>query len=149
MDDRKLRIHSLIRSAELLQHHEADHRRYQHALETLLLAEKETNLLIDDVTAAIATHDEKGEVLKKEAAILRAAHDRNSSPGPDEVDSGKGKGKAVEKTDSTSPINGDGEDGDLPRTPAGEEHAIKRRTLQVRLRECRVTLHKVKFLQAS
>src|ERR1700733_1267691 len=95
MDDRKLRIHSLIRCAELLQHHEADHRRYQHALETLLLAEKETNLLIDDVMAAIATHEEKGEILKKEAAILREARDRIPSPGPDEVDSGKGKGKAV------------------------------------------------------
>jgi len=40
-------------------------------------------------------------------------------------------------------------DGDLPRTPAGEDHLNKKRALQQRLRECYLTLHRIKFLQGD
>lgn len=43
----------------------------------------------------------------------------------------------------------DVEDRGLPKTPAGEEHSIKRRALQQRLRECLMVMHRVKFLQGD
>ena len=41
------------------------------------------------------------------------------------------------------------DDGGLPKTPAGDEHLHKSRALQQRLRDCYLTLHKVKFLQGD
>lgn len=62
----------------------------------------------------------------------------------------KGKGKAIERDESEPPSSDeDAEDYDLPKTPAGQEHGIKRRALQQRLRESNVTLHRVKFLQGD
>jgi E3 ubiquitin-protein ligase SHPRH len=144
VDDRKARILSLVRYAQLQQLDEGDHARYKHASETLVLAEKETNQLIDDLNAAIAAHDEKGDVLKMEAAAaLQESRQRSSTPEADETS--PDKGKAAES--SASELDADAGDNDLPRTPAGEEHATKRRALQARHREYRVTLHRVKFLQ--
>jgi len=48
--------------------------------------------------------------------------------------------------------NDDGDESDnsgLPKTPAGEEHVHKSRALQQRLRDCYLTLHRVKFLQGD
>jgi E3 ubiquitin-protein ligase SHPRH len=139
-----LKIQIFIQRAQLQQHNEDDHTRYQHALETLLLAEKEANKLIEDVKTVIAEHDEKGETLKKEAAVLRELR----NPEIVEESKDKGKGKAIEREASPS-SDADSEDHDLPKTPAGQEHGIKRRALQQRLRECNVTLHRVKFLQGD
>ena len=41
------------------------------------------------------------------------------------------------------------DDGGLPKTPASDEHLHKSRALQQRLRDCYLTLHKVKFLQGD
>lgn len=137
-------IQIFILRAQLQQHREEDRTRYQHSLETLLLAEKEANKLIEEIKAAIAEHDDKGELLKKEAATLRELR----KPETIEQSHDKGKGKALERDVSPS-SDADSEDHDLPRTPAGQEHGIKRRALQQRLRECNVTLHRVKFLQGD
>lgn len=108
------------------------------------MAEKEANKLIDEVRAIIGEHEEKGDVLKKEAAALRELR----NPEIVEETNDKGKGKAPEREDTPS-SDADSEDHDLPKTPAGQEHGIKRRALQQRLRECNVTLHRVKFLQGD
>lgn len=55
----------------------------------------------------------------------------------------KGKGKA--RADSNLAEDED----DLPRNAAGEEHRVKRRAFQQRLRECQITLHKVCFLKGD
>jgi hypothetical protein len=41
------------------------------------------------------------------------------------------------------------DNGGLPKTPAGDEHLHKSRALQQRLRDCYLTLHKVKFIQGD
>ena len=43
----------------------------------------------------------------------------------------------------------DGDDDDLPQNAAGQEHRIKHRALQQRLRECQITMHRVRFLQGD
>jgi len=148
LDFCRSQVQGLIRCAQLQQHNEDDRSRYHHALETLLSAEKEAKQLIHDVTASIADHDAKGDILKKEAAALREARMQPSNDGQDDSSFGKGKGKERQSL-TPIPAREDTEDGDLPHTPAGEEHTIKRRSLQQRLRECHVTLHRVKFLQGD
>ena len=41
------------------------------------------------------------------------------------------------------------DDSGLPKTRAGEEHLHKSRALQQRLRDCYLTLHRVRFLQGD
>ena len=68
----------------------------------------------------------------------------------------KGKGREPER-DSISPIDldldsdddEDVEDRGLPKTPAGDDHRVKRIALLARLRECLIVLHRVKFLQGD
>lgn len=148
----RIQIQGLIRVAQLKQHDNADHTRYQRASETLLDAEKEANALVKEMEAVIAEHRAKGEVLKAAAAELR---DGRGLDGPArsnrEEESPKGKGKQREVSLSLSSDDGsdDGEDANLPRTSAGKEHKDKRSALQQRLRESRVVLHRVKFLQGD
>ena len=120
--------------AQLYQHNEKQRNRYQIVLETLLKAEKETNELIQDIQAALDLHEEEGKRLG--TVVTESDGSENSLA--------KGKGKARE--DSAS--NGEDED-DLPHNAAGEEHRIKRRAFQQRLRECQITLHKVCFLKGD
>ncbi|KDQ50603.1 hypothetical protein JAAARDRAFT_580714 [Jaapia argillacea MUCL 33604] len=137
MENRKLKVHSVVRRAQLQQHDEQNVNRYRMALELLLEAEKDTNQLIDDLKKAIADHDTKGAALKKDAVSLREPSlGQQDAPGPSK-DNGKGKGKADDESSS--------EGDDLPRTPAGEEHANKKIALLHRLRDCYVLLHRVKF----
>ncbi|KAK0216540.1 SNF2 family N-terminal domain-containing protein [Armillaria nabsnona] len=136
VDDFKSKVQAIVRLAQLKQHDNNDHNRYHRSLELLLAAEKEANKLIDEIESAITDHDVKGDVLKKEAAARRA-----SQP---ELPSRKGKERELSWTPSE-----DTDDDGLPRTPAGEEHGIKRRALQQRLRESRMVLHRVKFLQGD
>ncbi|KAK0200494.1 SNF2 family N-terminal domain-containing protein [Desarmillaria ectypa] len=136
MDDFKLKVQAIVLLAQLKQQDKDDHNHYHRALELLLIAEKEANELIDEIESAITNHDAKGDVLKKEAAARRA-----SQP---ELPSRKGKERELSWTPSE-----DTDDDGLPRTPAGEEHGVKRRALQQRLRESRMVLHRVKFLQGD
>jgi E3 ubiquitin-protein ligase SHPRH len=97
----------------------------------------------------------KGDELKKAAAALKEgnenplhenmAAEQDAAPS---LDKGKGKNREQSPPPSSS-TNLDSDDHDLPRTPAVEEHGIKRRALQHRLRESFVTLHRVKFLEGD
>ncbi|KAI6163980.1 SNF2 family N-terminal domain-containing protein [Pisolithus thermaeus] len=153
MDDRKAKIQSLVRLAQLQQHCEKDLDRYQRALDHLLVAEKEANELIAEVKAVIAQHNRKGEALKKAAQVLRESRKQNLADHSQPPASHKGKEKEVIR--ELSPLSDDDEDGDevedrgLPNTLVGEEHRAKRHGLQQRLRECYMALHRVKFLQGD
>ncbi|EGN92623.1 hypothetical protein SERLA73DRAFT_79438 [Serpula lacrymans var. lacrymans S7.3] len=143
MDDRKTKTQSLIRYAQLQQHDEENRDRYQRSLESLLLAEKELEQHIEEIKNAITEHGDKGEALKKEATLLGEPRTQKSS-----TNNGAGKGKMREMSPLTEDESDDG-DSDLPHTPAGEEHRIKKRALQQRLRECHMVLHQIKFLQGD
>ncbi|KAI6002459.1 SNF2 family N-terminal domain-containing protein [Pisolithus orientalis] len=152
MDDRKAKIHSLVRLAQLQQHCQDDRIRYQQALNHLLAAENEVNELITEVQAAIAQHHQKGEALKKAAQALRESRKQNLADQSQPLASHKGKEKETGR--EPSPFSDDGdedevEDRGLPNNPAGEEHRTKRHGLQQRLRECWMILHRVKFLQGD
>ena len=134
--------------------------RYKDALETLNLVEKDTQKYLEEIQTTLADHDAKGKDMKAEATRLRQAPARVLSP--DVTPAQKGKGKEQERfsedeNDSegedalSDPNDGvdDPEEKDLPKTPAGEEHRIKRRAIKARLREGQLVLHRVKFLQGN
>ncbi|KAH7925001.1 hypothetical protein BV22DRAFT_1034512 [Leucogyrophana mollusca] len=153
MDDRKAKVQALVRYAQLHQHNEQNLDRYQRALESLVSAEKDVDQLIEEIRTAITEHAAKGDILKKEALALTESRKKNQVPDARLTDvSGKGKGKGRDispLSDIDAEEDIDLEDEDLPKTPAGEEHSIKRRALQQRLRECLMVLHRVKFLQGD
>lgn len=140
-----LQILILARLAQLQQHVANDFIRYQLALQTLKDAEKQANELINEIKTAMDEHLAAGEVLKKEARRLSAKARVTSTS---TVDKGKGKERAVSEVPSTSEDE-DSEVEGLPRNPAGEDHATRSGALQHRLREIRLLLHKVKFLQGD
>ena len=131
--------------------------RYQSALETLDLAEKDTQKHLEEIQTTLAKHDAKGKEMKAEAARLRQARARTLSPNVTVTQKGKGKERERysddENEDEDEEIDRDGEvdpeEKDLPKTPAGEEHRIKRRAIKQRLREGQLVLHRVKFLQGD
>lgn len=63
----------------------------------------------------------------------------------------QGKRHVVDPDPDPDPAfdNDDDDDGELPKTPAGEEHLHKSRALQQRMRDCYLLLHRVKFLQGD
>ena len=98
--------------------------------------------------------------MKAEASRLRQARARASSPEVTVTQKGKGKERERfsddgndEDEDEDEGIEHDSEvdpeEKDLPKTPAGEEHRIKRRAIKQRLREGQLVLHRVKFLQGD
>lgn len=143
--------------AQLQQQDKKDRSRYQHSLETLLIAEKEAELMVEDLNTAIKEHDENGLILKQEAAALRESV-TNQQLSPHEPEAlepevlahrDKGKGKARDDDASEPTAADDSSPTDLPKTPAGEEHSTKRRAIMQRLRECHLVLHKVLFLKGD
>lgn len=142
-------VNELATAAQLVQHDKGAPATAQRAANLLLQAEQEANAAIQEVQAEIALHDEKGEVLKKEAAAVRAA--RRKSAEPDPFDKGKGKARVVddsssdESDDDSDSMSGEG----MPKTPAGREHVHKKTGLVNRLRDWYLTLHRVKFLQGD
>jgi E3 ubiquitin-protein ligase SHPRH len=149
---RQRQINALIRCAQLIQHAEDDSSRHQAALDALLQAKKDASALVDDVKAAMAQHDAKGKVLKREAAANGEARGRALPRDADEeveMDTSSGRGKDKDKNATPdAELDGSVYD-DLPKTPAGEAHAAKRRGLVARLRECRLTLHRVKLTSTT
>ena len=132
--------------------------RYKSALETLDLAEKDTQKHLEEIQTALAKHDVKGKEMKAEAARLRQGRARASSPDVNVTQKGKGKERERfnddedeededEENERDSEV--DPEEKDLPKTPAGEEHRIKRRAIKQRVREGQLVLHRVKFLQGD
>ncbi|KAI0920308.1 hypothetical protein AcV5_010081 [Taiwanofungus camphoratus] len=149
MEDRRRKIQTLNTIAQLQQQVEEDHTRYKYALDTLMVAENETQQLIADVKEAIVKHTEKGRMLQGGAAELEESQGEEVLKSGD-VSEGKDKGKARARSEE-SPLTDimELDDEHLPRNSAGEEHAVKRSALQHRLRECRITLHKVLFLKGN
>lgn len=133
--------------------------RYQSALETLDLAEKDSLKHLEEIQTTLAKHDAKGKEMKAEVARLRQARARASSTEVTVTQKGKGKERerfsddGSEDEDEDDEIDRDGEvdpeEKDLPKTPAGEEHRIKRRAIKQRLREGQLVLHRVKFLKGD
>ncbi|TFK67239.1 hypothetical protein BDN72DRAFT_843332 [Pluteus cervinus] len=159
VDDWKAMVTSLIRKAQLQQRNTKDLRRYHSALETLYTAEKEVMELIQDIESVIAVHKEQGDILIKEAKANREKLE-SSLPANHSDPKGKGKAREVDAEDESDaeeaigdvedkPPGPTAEDLELPRTPAGKEHAAKRGALTQRLRECKVVLHRIKFLQGD
>jgi E3 ubiquitin-protein ligase SHPRH len=144
----------MVTAAQMMQHDVSLDQRPQKCLEILLRAEKEAEEVVLDIQSAITDHDVRGIELKAEAASLRAARGKQalgeSARGNHEDI--QGIGRHVDSCDH-SPFgeddNNDPDDSGLPKTPAGEEHLHKSRALQQRLRDCYLTLHRVKFLQGD
>lgn len=147
MDDRKQKVQTLTVIAQLQQNMDrASRANMQAALTTLNNAEKEANDLVKDIRQAIADHRKVGESLKEEAAARREGGDHEEAEQQDPESSSKGKGRA---RDSEEAESFDDDDNDLPENAAGQEHRIKSRALQQRLRECQITLHRVHFLKGD
>ena len=152
-------IQSLVRHSQLQQRDEANMNRYQSALETLDLTEKDTRKHLEEIQTTLAKHDAKGKEMKAEAAKLRRARARALSPDVTATQKGKGKEREIFNDDENEGEDEDGsserddeddpEEKDLPKTPAGEEHRTKRTAIKQRLREGQLVLHRVKFLQGD
>ncbi|KAJ6485956.1 SNF2 family N-terminal domain-containing protein [Mycena sanguinolenta] len=141
LDDFKSKIQGLIRMAQL-QQHVPDKNRYQRCLETLLLAEKEATQLINEIESTIATH---------EATRAREMETNQMDSDPSASPDVKGKGKERER--SLSPLSDvesdENDDDDGTQTSALKEYRRKRTALKQRLREARLVMHRVKFLQGD
>jgi E3 ubiquitin-protein ligase SHPRH len=107
----------------------------------LIQAEKEARALTEEVKTALLEHSVKGAILKKEASAASIQPSADAQA----VTKGKGKQRAI----SEAATDASDDSSDLPHSPAGDEHGKKRGALQNRLRECRITLHRAKFLQGD
>ncbi|KAJ6581273.1 SNF2 family N-terminal domain-containing protein [Mycena capillaripes] len=140
IEDWKNKVQSLIRMAQL-QQHGVDKNRYQHCLETLLLAEKETTQLIEEIESIIATHEANSGLHQAQEP------EADASTSPDD----KGKGKQRER--SLSPLSdlesNIDQDDDNAGTSAAKAHRSKRHALKQRLRDGQLVMHRVKFLQGD
>ena len=115
--------------------------------------ERTSDEVIADVLSAITDHDDEGANLKAEAAWLRAERRKRQAFGDNEVEGTEGIRRDGLLDDSFSTFDDESDnksdDSGLPKTPAGDEHLHKSRALQQRLRDCYLTLYKVKFLQGD
>lgn len=153
MDDRRNKINEMVVATQIMQYDPRLNRREEKCLEILLKAENEADHVISEVLSYIADHDAEGEKLIEEAAALRAARREEQASrqnvGHDRRGDDEGGGR---QEDHRSVFDDDDNLSDhegLPKTAAGEEHVHKSRALQQRLRECYLTLHRVKFLQGD
>ncbi|KAG6849134.1 hypothetical protein H0H93_011044 [Arthromyces matolae] len=152
MDHRKAKIYSLIRMGQLQTHDETDPQRFKRALDSLLEAEREAQALVNEAQAALDKY------------IARKKHQKNAHGDKDEVelsDKAKGKRRQITEGDDNdgegreeeesldSDDDSDDEDDLLGKVKGSGERSKKRGALQNRLRECRITLHKAKFLQGD
>ncbi|KAI9456133.1 SNF2 family N-terminal domain-containing protein [Lactarius psammicola] len=142
-------INEMAIATQIMQHNPRLDRREEKCLKILLQAEKEADCVISEVLSSVADHDAEGEKLKAEAAALRAARREKQAS---RQNAGHIRGDDGRREDHCSSMFDDDNLSDyeeLPKTAAGEEHAHKSRALQQRLRECYLTLHRVKFLQGD
>jgi E3 ubiquitin-protein ligase SHPRH len=128
----------MVNASKMMQHDVGIDQRPHNCLEILLQAEREADEVIADVLSAITDHDDEGVELKGEAAWLRAERRKKQGDGLDD-----GFSTFDDRRDNEP------DDSGLPKTPAGDEHLHKSRALQQRLRDCYLTLHKVKFIQGD
>jgi E3 ubiquitin-protein ligase SHPRH len=146
----------MVYATQIMQHDVGFDQRPQKCLEILLQAEREADEVIADVLSAITDHGGEGVELKAEVASLHAKRGKKQAFGDNEVHDFEGT-EGIRRDgpldDSFSTFDGERDneldDSGLPKTPAGDEHLHKSRALQQRLRDCYLTLHKVKFIQGD
>ena len=122
--------------AQLQYKDKGDTNRVQHALQTLLQAENQALALTEEIKAALDK--------------LKTPHDlspKKVTPETSSMDNGKGKQRAVSE-DPQDDTTSDSDEG-LGHSAVSEERRRKRGALQSRFRECRLTLHRVKFFQGD
>ncbi|KXN90818.1 hypothetical protein AN958_03472 [Leucoagaricus sp. SymC.cos] len=120
MDDAKAKIQGLCVLAQFQQQTQ-EHNRYHNASQTLQTAETEINQLIEEIQTVIQHHSERGKAL----------------------------GVAPEGGAPKQPQDINNTDSDKVKKALEEEYKVKRRALQQRLREVRLVLHRIKFLQGD
>ncbi|KAG6889213.1 hypothetical protein C0995_002673 [Termitomyces sp. Mi166 len=142
MDNRKAKVQASIRVAQLQTHDENDPERFQRALNTLLEAEKDAQSLVDEAQGALDKH----------VANKQRKNDEDGENDAGEF-SEKAKGRrrqfSEEQSDEISDSDDDSEDEEDLLGKGTGERAKKRSALQNRLRECRIALHRAKFLQGD
>ncbi|KAF8055235.1 SNF2 family N-terminal domain-containing protein [Lyophyllum atratum] len=150
MDDHRAKVHALIRIAQLQARDENDAGRFEHALGTLVVAEREAEALVDEARGAL------------ERYVAGRRHKRVRS-GAEELGgvqvAEKGKGKELEgeteEEEEEFEDDSDEEEVDLNlgrgrgKGEKGEGEGNKRGALQNRLRECRIALHRARFLMGD
>ncbi|KAG6916879.1 hypothetical protein DXG01_004788 [Tephrocybe rancida] len=142
MEGRKSKVQALIRVAQLQIQDENDASRFQHALTTLTEAEKEGQTLVDDAQAALDKY-----IAKKRGH--KHGSDEDQAAGKSDKSKGKQR-QASEESDELSDTDDSDEEEDLILPGQGKnERAKKKSALQNRLRECRITLHRAKFIQGD
>jgi len=116
--------------AQLQYRDEGDGNRVRHALQTLLQAEKEALGLAEEIKTALDKHK-----------VAQVAPEASSA------DKGKGKQRALSE-DPQDDMTSNSDEG-VGSSAVSEERRRKRGALQSRFRECRLTLHRVKFFQGD
>ncbi|KAI9435845.1 SNF2 family N-terminal domain-containing protein [Lactarius indigo] len=155
IDDRRNKINTMAVTTQIMQHDPRLDHPEENCLEILLQAENEADHVISEVLSYIADHDAEGEKLIAEAATLRAARreKRASTQNAGNIHRGDDEDDGRQEDHRSSMFDDDDDSlsdhEGLPKTAAGEEHVHKSRALQQRLRECYLTLHRVKFLQGD
>ncbi|KAJ7050573.1 SNF2 family N-terminal domain-containing protein [Mycena amicta] len=143
IEDCKSKIQSLIEMAQI-QKNGDDKNRYQISLETLLLAEKESLQLIQEIQSSIAAH----EATAPQPTSEREAERVSRSPPRD-----KGKGKQRERSLSPlSAIDSEDEENDDDSEEMNavlKQHRSRKSALKLRAREAQLVFHRVKFLQGD
>ncbi|KAI0830062.1 SNF2 family N-terminal domain-containing protein [Trametes gibbosa] len=145
MEDRKNKVSTMASLAQLLQQDETKLNRYRESLDILLAAETDARKLVSDLNDVLAEHTEEGEKLKTETARRREERCQIAHHHP--ADEGKGKNRA--RSDTPDHESVDADDEGLPQNSVGDAHRTKAAALNGRIRDARIILHKVKFLQGD
>ncbi|KAF9447638.1 hypothetical protein P691DRAFT_671107 [Macrolepiota fuliginosa MF-IS2] len=149
MDDAKAKVQGLCVLAQYQQQTQ-DPTRYQTALQTLQTAEREVDRLIQELQAAIQEHNERGKAFKNRASTSSRGDDDEGNVEHGKSQKGKERERSPGPDDDDDDDDDDGDDDDASvMAAAAEEHTIKLRALQQRLKEARLVLHRVKFLQGD
>ncbi|KAI1790830.1 SNF2 family N-terminal domain-containing protein, partial [Ganoderma leucocontextum] len=151
VEDRREKISGMATLAQLTQQDEDNRNRYRQALDLLVGAEQEADKLITDLQEALVEHAKEREKLKAELRASRrqgsaGAQSHTSKSDEGECDKDKGKERAHSETPQ---IDLDADEEGLPRNVIGEAHKAKSTYLHGRMREARIALHRIKFLQGD
>ncbi|KAF8060148.1 SNF2 family N-terminal domain-containing protein [Lyophyllum atratum] len=140
MDDHRAKVHALIRIAQLQARDENDAGRFEHALGTLVVAEREAEALR---YVAGRRHKRVGSGAQEvgEGQVLEKGKGREREEGETEEEEFEESSDEEEVDLNLGRGRGKGE--------KGEGEGNKRGALQNRLRECRIALHRARFLMGD
>ncbi|KAI0706718.1 SNF2 family N-terminal domain-containing protein [Cerioporus squamosus] len=150
MDDRKNRVAIMTTLAQLIQQEDGNRNRYRQALDLLIEGEQEADKLVADLKEALAEHVKEGERLKAEFRASRRQGSSAAQSDKSKQDQTEDKGKGRARNESETPdLDLEEDEEGIPKNPAGDAHRAKGTSLHQRLREARIILHKIKFLQGD